>query len=429
MMARAGSMSPYATPVRDVSEPPAQRRFDGMCAKTAILGRVTKPTNEQHGMSAGLLAVFAVACGAMVANLYYAQALIGLIAPDIGLAPRLAGLTVTLTQLGYGSGLLLIVSLADLVENRRLALLMLAGVVVSLIGVATAHSAPAFLVFSYLTGFCCVGAQILIPFAAHMATDANRGRVVGNIMGGLVTGIMLSRPAASFLAASFGWRAIFWLSAVGMVVLGTVLFRMLPERRPRTAMHYGQILMSTVSLLWRDRVIRRRAAYQATLFAAFHLFWTATPLFLVQRLGFGQRGIALFALAGAGGALAAPMSGRLADRGYIRAGTMGAMIAAIAAFFLAGWSGVAGMLAALGLGAIVLDGATQFNTVISQRVIYAIDPAARGRITSIFMTTVFVGGAIGSSVAPAIFLRAGWLATMLTGAVAVSLAFLLFLTE
>ena len=380
-------------------------------------------------MSPALIAVFAVACGAMVANLYYAQPLIGLIAPAIGLAPRLAGFTVTLTQLGYGTGLLLIVSLADLVENRRLALVMLSGVVVSLIGVATATSAPTFLVFSYLTGFCCVGAQILIPFAAHMATDENRGRVVGNIMGGLVTGIMLARPAASFLAASFGWRAIFWVSAAGMVMLGGVLFRMLPERRPRTDLHYGQILMSTMSLLVREPVIRRRAAYQATLFATFHLFWTATPLLLVQRFGLGQRGIALFALAGAGGALAAPIAGRLADRGYIRAGTIGALLSAIVGFLVAGWSGAAGMLIALGLAAIVLDGATQFNQVISQRVIYAIAPEARGRITSIFMMTVFIGGAAGSSVAPLIFIRGGWLATMLTGAAAISVAFLLFLTE
>ena len=380
-------------------------------------------------MRPALIAVFAVACGAMVANIYYAQPLIGLIAPAIGLAPRMAGFTVTLTQLGYGTGLLFIVSLADLVENRRLALVMLSGVIVSLVGVATAHSAPAFLIFSFLTGFCSVGAQILIAFAAHMATDETRGRVVGNIMGGLVTGIMLARPAASFLAASFGWRAIFWVSAAGMVVLGAVLARMLPERRPITQLHYGQILVSTLRLLVREPVIRRRAAYQATLFATFHLFWTATPLFLAARFGFGQRGIALFALAGAGGALAAPIAGRLADRGYTRAGTTGALVAAIIAFLVAGWSGTAGVLIVLALGAILLDGATQFNQVISQRVIYAIAPQARGRITSVFMTTVFVGGAVGSSLAPLTLIRGGWMATMLAGAAAVSVAFLLFLTE
>ena len=194
-------------------------------------------------------------------------------------------------------------------------------------------------------------------------------------------------------------------------------------------MHYGQILVSTISLLVREPVIRRRAAYQATLFATFHLFWTATPLFLAARFGFGQRGIALFALAGAGGALAAPIAGRLADRGYIRAGTRGALIAAIVAFLIAGWSGTAEILILLALGAILLDGATQFNQVISQRVIYAIAPEARGRITSIFMTTVFLGGAVGSSLAPLTFIRGGWMATMLTGAAAVSVAFLLFLTE
>lgn len=386
------------------------------------------PSPNHDSMNRRLTSVFAFACGAIVANLYYSQALIGLIAPAIGLAPRLSGLVVTLTQLGYGGGLLLVVSLADLVENRRLALVMLGGVVISLVGVATSHSAAVFLVFSFLTGFCCVGAQILIPFAAHLATDENRGQVVGNIMGGLVAGIMLARPAASFLAAGFGWRAIFWVSAVGMVAMGVLLARMLPERRPRTTMHYGQILQSTIGLLAHP-VIRRRAAYQATMFAAFNLFWTATPLFLAQQFGFGQRGIALFALAGAGGALAAPISGRTADRGYIRAGTAGALGAAIVAFLVAGWSGAAGYLVVLAAAAILLDGATQFNQVTTQRVIYSISPEARGRITSIFMTCVFLGGATGSSLAPAALIHNGWRGMSLIGAAMLSGAFLLFLTE
>ena len=380
-------------------------------------------------ISPGLTAVFAFACGAMAANLYYSQALIGLIAPAIGLPPRMAGFTVTLTQLGYGAGLLFIVSLADLVENRRLALIMLAGVVLSLVGVATSTSATTFLCFSFLTGFCCVGAQILVPFAAHLATDENRGRVVGNIMGGLVTGIMLARPAASLLAASFGWRAIFWVSAVGMVALEMLLMRMLPQRRPRTNLHYGQILVSSMKLLFTQPVIRRRAAYQAAMFAAFNLFWTGVPLFLAQRFGFGQRGIALFALAGAGGALAAPIAGRLADRGYIRAGTMGALGAAVIAFIIFGWSGAAGAVVMLAVGAILLDAATQFNQVVSQRVIYAIAPEARGRITSVYMTAVFLGGATGSSLAPAALIRGGWTALSVTGGVMLAAAFLLFLTE
>ena len=390
---------------------------------------MTSTPPRSDTMSPGLTAVFAFACGAMVANLYYSQALIGLIAPAIGLAPRMAGFTVTLTQLGYGAGLLFIVSLADLVENRRLALVMLAGVVLSLVGMATSTSAVTFLCFSFLTGFCCVGAQILVPFAAHLATDENRGRVVGNIMGGLVTGIMLARPAASFLAASFGWRAIFWVSAAGMVALEVVLMRMLPQRRPRTNLHYGQILVSSMKLLFTQPVIRRRAAYQATMFAAFNLFWTGVPLFLAQRFGLGQRGIALFALAGAGGALAAPIAGRLADRGYIRAGTMGALGAAVIAFMVAGWSGAAGVLVMLAAGAILLDAATQFNQVVSQRVIYAIAPEARGRITSVYMTAVFLGGATGSLLAPATLIRGGWTALSVTGGTMLAAAFLLFLTE
>jgi predicted MFS family arabinose efflux permease len=373
--------------------------------------------------------VFAIACGLMVANLYYAQGLVGEIAPALHLAPSIAGLVVTLTQIGYGAGLMLIVSLADLVENRRLILTMVAGTALGLVGVFFSHDAVSFLAFSFVTGFCSVGAQVMVPLAAHLAPDAKRGQVVGNIMAGLITGIMLARPAASGLAALAGWRAIFGVSAALMVVLGVALARMLPVRRPAPGMHYGAILASSISLLVRTPAIRRRATYQALLFASFNLFWTAIPLFLGQHFGLGQVGIALFALAGAGGALAAPVAGRLGDRGYIRAGTAGALVCATLALLLAGWSGAAHLLFVLAAMAVLLDAATQFNQVLSQRVIYAIAPEARGRINAIYMTCIFVGGAAGSTLASWTYARGGWTMTVLAGAAMVSAALLLFLTE
>lgn len=269
----------------------------------------------------------------------------------------------------------------------------------------------------------------MVPLAAHLAPEERRGRVVGNVMAGLITGIMLARPAANALAALAGWRAIFAAASLAMVALGLLLARWLPTRRPVPGLHYDQILMSSVLLLVRTPVVRRRTAYQAILFAAFNLFWTPMPLLLASRFGLGQFGIALFALAGAGGALAAPLAGRLGDRGYIRLGTAGALLAAIAALGTSLWAVDLHALILLGAAAVLLDAATQFNQVLGQRVLYSVAPDARARINASYMTVVFVGAACGSTLASYAFYRGAWTATAWSGAALVGAALLLFLTE
>lgn len=384
---------------------------------------------QPAGISPGLTAIFAIACGMMVANIYYAQALIGAITPALGLRPSVGGMIVTLTQLGYGAGLFFIVSLADRIENKRLILVLTLGACAGLVGCVLARSATGFLLCSFVTGFCSVGTQIMVPLAAHLAPEERRGQVVGNIMGGLITGIMLARPLANGLAALSGWRTVFGVSAVAMALLALLIARTVPAWRPRPTLGYGALLRSGLSLLVRTPAIRRRTAYQAIMFVVFNLFWTTVPLLLAQRFGFGQKGIALFALAGAGGALAAPIAGRLGDRGYIRAGTAVALGTAILAFLLAGWAGAAHALILLGLAAVLLDAATQLNQVLGQRVLFSIAPEARGRINSVYMTIVFVGGASGSMLATLTYSYGGWTMTAAVGAVLTAAAFLLFLTE
>ncbi|MEI5688459.1 MFS transporter [Sphingomonas kyungheensis] len=384
---------------------------------------------QPAGISPGLTAIFAIACGMMVANIYYAQALIGAITPALGLRPSVGGMIVTLTQLGYGAGLFFIVSLADRIENKRLILVLTLGACAGLVGCVLARSATGFLLCSFVTGFCSVGTQIMVPLAAHLAPEERRGQVVGNIMGGLITGIMLARPLANGLAALSGWRTVFGVSAVAMALLALLIARTVPAWRPRPTLGYGALLRSGLSLLVRTPAIRRRTAYQAIMFVVFNLFWTTVPLLLAQRFGFGQEGIALFALAGAGGALAAPIAGRLGDRGYIRAGTAVALGTAILAFLLAGWAGAAHTLILLGLAAVLLDAATQLNQVLGQRVLFSIAPEARGRINSVYMTIVFVGGASGSMLATLTYSYGGWTMTAAVGAVLTAAAFLLFLTE
>ncbi|HEY9347743.1 MAG TPA: MFS transporter, partial [Inquilinus sp.] len=195
-----------------------------------------------------MMFLMAVACGAIVANLYYAQPLIALIAPSVGLGTVAASLVVTLTQIGYGVGLILLVPLADMVENRRLVVLTLSGTVVALLIAALAPSAGIFLFAALLIGLSSVAAQVLIPMAAHMAPDATRGRVVGNIMSGLLLGILLARPVASVVAELFGWRAIFFLSTLLMAGLLAVLAWRLPQYRPAPGPSYGQVLRSLATL-------------------------------------------------------------------------------------------------------------------------------------------------------------------------------------
>jgi predicted MFS family arabinose efflux permease len=372
-------------------------------------------TDSEDGLSPALTFVFALATGALVANLYYSQALVAVISPALGLHAGLAGLTVTLTQLGYAAGLVFLVSLADLMENRKLILLCVAGTVIGLCGAALSTNALAFLLSSVVFGVCAVGAQIIVPFAAHLASEARRGRVIGNVMAGLITGIMLARPVANLIASAFGWRAVFGTSAVIGVAIFAVLWFTLPKRHPHSGMTYGEILRSTWHILVTTPALQRRATYQAIMFGMFSLFWTAAPLVLSQRFGFDQRHVALFALAGAGGALAAPIAGRLADRGLTWPATLGAMLIIAAAFAVTGWAVAAGMIIVLTLAAISLDAAMQGNQILGQRMIYSLNPSARGRINAVYMTAVFVAGAIGSLLAGVTYFYGGWTATAATG--------------
>ena len=376
--------------------------------------------------SRAIVGLLAFGSGAIVANLYYAQPLIGLIAPALGLGTGAAGLTVTLTQAGYGAGLLFVASLADLVENRRLVLACMGASVLGLLAVGLSQGALWFLAASFAVGMSSVGTQILVPLAAHLSPDRIRGRVVGNVMAGLIAGIMLARPLSSLVAAEAGWRAMFFLAAAAMALLALLLGRLLPERRPAAGPHYGAILLSMARLLATERVLQKRALYQALMFGGFNLFWTAVPLLLARSFGLGQHGIALFALAGAGGALSAPLAGRLADRGLGDRTSAAAMALLALSFLLAFVAARAGSLLLLVVAAIALDGAVQANQVCGQRAIYALAPELRGRLNAVYIACLFAGGAVGSALATVLFAAGGWSATALAGAAAGAAALVLF---
>ena len=379
------------------------------------------------GLSPGLTILFAVACGLCVANIYFAQPLIGPIADTLRLHAGLAGLIMTLTQLGYGAGLLLLVPLADVVENRRLVVTAMGGLVLGLAGVALSGSAATFLAASFVVGICAVAAQVLVPFASHLAPEATRGKVVGNIMAGLITGIMLARPFSSLVAAAFGWRAVFAISAVLMAALIAVLWRALPKRHPHGSIGYARTMASLPGIVMRTPLLRRRGFYQGMLFAAFQAFWTAVPLLLMHEFGLGQGGIALFALAGAAGALTAPWAGRLADRGLSRPATGIALGVGVASFAVGAVSVHFHSLAGLVVSALLIDGAVQMCQVLSLRSLYMLAPELRGRLNGLFMTFIFLCAALASGIAAAAYAFHGWTGVCLLGGVFAGLAFVVFL--
>ncbi len=386
-------------------------------------------TPAATGLSTGLTILFAVACGLCVANIYFAQPLIGPIAATLQLHAGLAGLIMTLTQLGYGTGLLLLVPLADVVENRRLITFAMAGAVIGLVGITLSDSAATFLAASFLVGTCAVAAQVLVPLASHLVPEATRGKVVGNIMAGLLAGIMLARPFSSMVAAAFEWRAVFGISAVLMATLAVVMWRALPQRRPHASMGYARTMASLPGIVWRTPLLRRRAFYQGMMFACFQAFWTTVPLALAHEFNFGQGGIALFALAGAAGALAAPWAGRLADRGLTRPATGVAIGVALLSFALGAVSVHFRSLVGLVAAGVLLDGAVQLCNVLSLRSLYVLAPELRGRLNGLFLTFIFMCAAVASGLAAAIYTFHGWNGLSLLGAAFAVVALLFYATE
>lgn len=388
-------------------------------------------TVEKH-ISTWLIMLLAAACGIIVANLYYAQPLVGVISSSIGLSANSTGLIVTLTQIGYVVGLLFVVPMGDIVENKRLIVISLLLTAVALAITALSKQALPFLAASFVIGVGSVAAQVLVPFASYLASESSRGRVVGNVMSGLLLGIMLARPVSSLVADFFGWHAVFALSAAAILILAIVLSKVLPARKPSLDTTYTALLGSMWNLLRTTPILRRRAAYHACVFATFSLFWTTVPLLLSSPIfGFSQKEIALFALVGVAGAVAAPVAGRLADRGWTRPATGIALVTVIISVLLPLLirTGSPIGVAVLVISAILLDAGVSANLVLGQRAIFSLNPEFRSRLNGLFMAIFFFGGAVGSAIGGWIYATGGWSAALWIGMAFPIIAILYFATE
>lgn len=383
---------------------------------------------RSSGLSSGLTLIFAVAVGIVVSSLYASQPIVAPVGASLGLSSSASGLVTTLTLIGYAVGLFMLVPLADISENRRLIVRTLSINALSLAAAGLAPVAPVFLVASFATGLTASAIQMLVPIAAGMAPEASRGRVVGRIMSGLMLGILLSRPAAGLSAEFFGWRAFYLGLALLVALLALTLHLILPRRQPTASTGYVSLLRSLWSILESEGVLRRRATYQTLCMAAFGLFWTAIALRLSQPpFDMGQPGIALFSLAGATGAVVAPIAGWAGDKGWSKAATRLAHLAVPLALLLACVAGIPDVgkdgalphalrLPTMVLAAVLLDLGVIGDQTIGRRAVNMLSAASRARVNGLYTGLFFLGGAIGAALSGIAWVHAGWTGVCLAGA-------------
>jgi predicted MFS family arabinose efflux permease len=391
-----------------------------------------KASAEPGSITRRLVLVFAVACGMVVANMYYAQPILNLIARDFHVGSGAAGLVVTLTQAGFATGLFFIVPLGDLVNRRRMILGVLVVTTLAMLASAVSPSLAALIAFGLIVGLTTVVAQVLVPFAAHLARDEERGAVVGTVMSGLLLGILLARTFSGFVSQLAGWRAVYAVGAAVMVLLIVLLWHELPPETNRrgafTWARYSGLLRSVGTLVREESLLRRRSYYGAMIFAAFSVLWTSIA-FLLSRppYSYNQAVIGVFGLVGVAGALAASYAGRLADRGLAKWATGGFLLLALVSFVLIGMG--ATLLIPLIFGILLLDAGVQGTHITNQSEIYRLAPEARSRITTAYMVTYFIGGAIGSATSAVIYDVAGWRGVSILGGAYIALALFAWLTE
>ncbi len=367
-------------------------------------------------MTTGLMFLFAVAGGAAVGNLYWAQPLLDLIAEDLDASTATAGWLITATQVGYAAGILLLVPLGDVLDRRRLIPVMMLCAAVALTACALAPSMGVLLVASTALGLTTVSGQILTPLAGDMADDSNRGQVVGTVVSGILIGILVSRTISGLVADAAGWRAIYVVAAVAAVLFAILLHRAIPPLAPKARMPYPRLIASVAAVVARERTVRWTLVIGATGFAAFTMFWTALTFLLSgPPFTYGVSVIGLFGLAGLAGALAAQRAGRLHDRGWSLPAT-GAAWALVLACFVAAAFGSRSVVVII-VVVVVIDVALQAVGILNQVRVFAVSHEARSRLNTAYVTSNFIGGAVGSAVASVLWNAGGWTAVAVAGMV------------
>jgi predicted MFS family arabinose efflux permease len=376
-------------------------------------------------LSRGAALLFSVACGLAVANVYYAQPLLDIMGDEFGISHATVGLVVTVTQIGYGLGLLLVAPLGDLLDRRRLIVGQSLLSAVALLIVALAPTGAILLAGMAAVGLLAVVTQVLVAYAATLADPSERGRVVGVVTSGIIIGILLARTVSGTLSDIFGWRSVYIASAVATLIIASLLFKALPAQGcPRAHIPYLRLIGSVFTLFVEEPVWRIRAILALLIFSAITMLWTPIVLPLsAAPFSLSHTEIGLFGLAGAMGAVGAARAGRLADRGHAQRTTGIALL-----IMLLSWLPIALLaysLWGLIIGVVAIDFGLQSAHVANQSLIYRVRPEAQSRLTAGYMVCYSIGCATGSIASTFVYAWAGWIGVCLAGATisAIALAF------
>ncbi|HHY2677163.1 TPA: MFS transporter [Bacillus toyonensis] len=390
---------------------------DPLYTKISHKSSITKPNlNQQPSMSHALALLFAAACGMSVANIYFAQPLLDQLSNEFGISHSIIGVVITVTQIFYGVGLLLLVPLGDLLNQRRLIVGQMLLSTTALVIVGTASSSMVLFAGMALVGLLAVVTQTLVAFAATIASPAERGRVVGIVTSGIVIGILLARTFAGILTDVAGWRSVYLFSAALMLLMVFMFIKMLPNvEREVKSLSYPQLIRSVFTLFIQERTLRVRSVLAMLIFADFSILWTALVLPLsTPPIALSHSAIGAFGLVGVAGALAAARAGKLADQGYGQRTTGIAL-----ALLLISWLFISFMeqsLIALVIGIVLLDLAVQAIHVTNQTIILPLHTEARSRLTAGYMVFYSIGSAGGSIASTQIYAHFGWGGVSLLGA-------------
>jgi predicted MFS family arabinose efflux permease len=384
------------------------------------------PHTPAHGLSPALIGLLATGAGLAVASLYYSQPMLGVLADDLGVSERAVGMVPMSTQLGYALGILLLAPLGDRYDRRRIILIKAAILTAALLLAGAASGVGMLLAASLAIGLTATLAQDIVPAAATLAPEQHRGRIVGTVMTGLLLGILLSRVVSGFVAEHFGWRAMFVGAAGSIALIGVAAWRGLPRFHPTTHLHYGALLGSLATLFKKHGALRRAALAQGLLSVGFSAFWSTLAVMLHGApFHLGSAAAGAFGLAGAAGALAAPLAGRISDKSGPELVTrLGAGLAtvAFAAMALSPWFSTHGQLALIGVAAIGFDLGVQASLVAHQSIVYSIEPGARSRLNAVLFVGMFVGMAAGAALGSLALAQWGWIGVVAVATLSALLA-------
>lgn len=388
---------------------------------------VTPPVPNRVGI--GLLAfLFAVAGGAAVGNLYWAQPLLSTIGPDLGVSASDAGLLITVSQLGYALGVFFVVPLGDVVDRKRVIPLIMGLSALALAGSALAPTFAVLLVTLTLVGVTTVSGQLLTPLIGDLADDRTRGSAVGTVVSGILLGILAARTIGGVVADAFGWRAVYVLAAVIMAVVAVLMVRFVPALPRRDRVPYGRLLASVYPTALRHRAARITLVLGAVVMSVFTLLWTGlTFLLAAEPFGFGATQIGLVSLVGIAGAITAQRAGKLFDRGWATPATGIALVLAGLSLVLSAIGSTS--LIVILIAVLVFSVGVQGAQVLLQTRMLSIDPAARSRLNTAFVVTNFAGGAVGSALAGVLWNAGGWTALAIGGAGIVAAALVVWATQ